>query len=186
MTAMTAHAPTKSDLIRETLRRRYPCADIPYGASKELAGELGVSRELVRQIVAKMHFVVAASVGYQCIDCGKPRPGHKGERRCLACYKANNRIELPCAWCGKPKTVVIGMFVGRFNAPSEKGRYKGNVFCDRVCHGQWLGYHPNKRKHVTAHGTNAEYQYGCRCRACKDAVAAYQREKRRKAREAAT
>ncbi len=46
---------SKTDLIEQILDERYVCETLPYGALQAIGREVGVTREYVRQVVARRH-----------------------------------------------------------------------------------------------------------------------------------
>lgn len=135
---------TKSDKIKEELRRRWPCQEIPWGGQTELAKEYGVTRELVRQLAVKLNYeqLKPTKTQYFCI-CGKEM---KSATICSDC----RQFEIPCEFCKSPVKRSIAaharkLLHGKHKVTDKDGNFKayaeytGRVFCNKICHGKWLG-----------------------------------------------
>ena len=123
------------------LQRRYPCQALPHGAQAELAQQFGVSHEWIRQVANKYGLTgrISTRTITVCGGCGKEM-ANKVRGICTAC----RRVELPCANCGKPKSVLASTLAARINASEKRAAagqpvYTGRVYCDRKCYGQWFG-----------------------------------------------
>ncbi|MFC1925659.1 hypothetical protein ACFLW2_03065 [Chloroflexota bacterium] len=122
--------------------------DLPYST---IAGEVGVTRERVRQIARRNGYPPRSRILKQkiCPVCGKafftrnlhcsPGCGYKARRK---------RIVISCNQCGKPIERTPGTM------RSKSGKY----FCNRVCFGRWAwdNYSMTRkgRKPVTAGSTS--------------------------------
>ena len=150
---------TKSEQVRKALRERYPCAVAPKGAQLAMAVEFGVTRQRISQIMKEMAFSIAPGVNrthpYVCV-CGAPVRSDR--RLCLKC----RFVELPCAWCGKPKKKSVAALTRQMTTENEKRAarglplHTGIVFCDHKCHGSWFGvYHGwGTRPHTSRKGAS--------------------------------
>lgn len=110
----------------------------------ELAEQLGISREYVRQLVGELHLrhLLGVRIRKQlavCSECGKTLDRHtpiKEGQVCRKCYY--KRLEerkrtLICDWCGKD----FKRGLSEVNA-SIKNKYKRS-FCSQRCLGKWVG-----------------------------------------------
>lgn len=93
------------DQVLAIVAKRWPCMEVPRGGLSELAAEVGVSRERVRQIVR------AEGIGKRLKGPPPPRPCkwcglpvlRKNYRYCAAC----SAIPCICETCGKAFTTNV-------------------------------------------------------------------------------
>lgn len=134
--------PTKSDLIREVLRRRYPCQEIPQGHLTKIGQEFGVTRELVRQVARKMN------IGWQPNRVTKRRLckagcGEVPDKKMLYCDGCRE-IPVSCSVCGTVFRLPRNQFLKRLapnltNWNSTGRRIREEWFCSRACSGSFVG-----------------------------------------------
>jgi hypothetical protein len=125
---------------------------------KEIGRAHGISRERVRQLLARASARLGSPISAACSDCGAPirrstsrrvvcracaarRARARTCRRCGAAFTRDGaayaycpacRTETrPCAACGRPVTRDRGR---------DQSSFRNQMwFCDRVCFGQWAG-----------------------------------------------
>ncbi|MBI4288042.1 MAG: hypothetical protein HY671_06410 [Chloroflexi bacterium] len=134
--------------IGESSRRvaelRLQSPDMP-GA--EIARQLGISRERVRQILAKRRLPtrVKWAPKNRCSRCNARLRDRTKTGLCLRCLKERRHMEghtkLVCEVCG----VSFERRASRVRAQAKRGYV--HTFCGKVCQGRWLGaqrgsYHP--------------------------------------------
>jgi len=110
----------------------------------ELAEELGVSREYVRQVVNELHLrhLLGVKIRKQlalCPECGESLSRHTPNREgqvCIKCYlkkMEKRKRTLTCDTCGKE----FKRTSSEVNASINR-KYK-HSFCSRRCFGKWAG-----------------------------------------------
>ena len=181
---------TKSEQIREILLRRYPCAEIPYGALAEIAREVGSTTELVRQQALKLGMATSVPVSKEVRLCagGCGTPVGPVKDFCNSC----TWIDLPCEECGalvrRQASALANAVEGSRRRHERTGNplATGRAFCNRECFGRWVSKY-RKRNAASGgvrsapgpeewHGTVRGYGYlHCRCEACCAANTAYKR-----------
>ncbi len=129
-------------LIQQLLSRNHGV--IPRGAMAEIAAEAGVSREYVRQIMAKAThgtYLVENKPPRLCRKCGLPlsvRTPTESRRRTTGYHRRCYEPVLyrgKCGWCGKE---IVKHPIGASKS--------GLRFCNRVCRSRWsLRAHPPER-----------------------------------------
>lgn len=182
---MTYQEHSTSALVLKELERRYPDKQVPYGAFTDIASDLGVTRELARQVAQHNGFTRKQRIKYVrvCSSCSARLSRGPG-MFCPDCVK----IPVACDICGtitrRYKGQVLKVFDVGYNAKrAENGLslYSGErMFCSHACFGKWAGKnggwgnpnHPshNRPPREPKHGTYNEYvNYKCRCALCKEA-----------------
>lgn len=137
--------PTKKELIRVALEKRFPCGVATPAAWTIIAEEFDCSRELVRQVAVSSGI---ASVGTTnrnsapkklCAVCGKALWPTNSGATCAPC----RWVELPCAACGLPVRRRASDIAYRFSdAGRDKwGERSERVFCNRRCFGVYHAKH---------------------------------------------
>jgi hypothetical protein len=179
--------PTRSELVAARLEEIAWDGRIARGRPAEVARELGVSRELVRQVMVRLELELAspAQPGV-CATCGGPtRPGKSycsprcaGER-----LRRYHDVGAVCIACGTA-------FVWTAAAQQQRvqNARQGQIrrlpveapVCSRTC-GHRVSVELRNRERVPKHGTVAEYRRGCRCGLCREANTAYARARRERA-----
>ena len=112
----------------------------PNKSATEIAIEVGISRERVRQILTKLGLPTKVRNPYiprHCRDCGRILSKTTKGVLCFACFNLQRRketlAELTCFQCRK----TFYRSKALHNIKKEKG-YK-HTFCNRKCLGRWLG-----------------------------------------------
>lgn len=121
---------TKSDRVRALLAERYACGEIPTGELTVVANEVGVTRELVRQLARKGGYTrLYKQPTPRLCECGGTL--QKGRKWCENCLL----IPVACDVCGKvvrrPRAAIL-------RSVSDH-RYKGRQFCSKTCVGVFAG-----------------------------------------------
>lgn len=147
---------SKALAIRAAIEERYgACAVMPYGTCTTLGNEFGVTREYARQIALAMGKPGPGRIGKRnprpaCASCGTEMSLYRKNPLCADCLY----IEIPCAWCEKPKRVLASDYVRRLgrtlSTPTGPATYTGRVFCDRRCFATWVGKRNRKQKEPAA------------------------------------
>lgn len=118
------------DQVMEIVARQYPCGSAPDGALSEIAREVGVSRERVRQIVRSAGIgwmpKHPAKVHRPCRLCGLPVMTPR-KLHCEACRS----IPAVCATCGKSFTMTATRL--KTDLRDSRRRNAGAIFCSRAC-----------------------------------------------------
>jgi predicted RNA-binding Zn-ribbon protein involved in translation (DUF1610 family) len=102
----------------------------------EIAREIGISRERVRQLRVKLGVPRNVKLSNRCFDCGKPM--RAGRKRCPECHQAFKDAQwasMRCDNCGKEYVIRAS----RARAKSKKGsKYD---FCSKRCQGLYAASH---------------------------------------------
>ncbi|MFC1925450.1 hypothetical protein ACFLW2_02000 [Chloroflexota bacterium] len=121
-----------------------------------IAGEVGVTRERVRQIARRNGYPPRNGVLKQkiCPVCGDAYYTKNLYCSSSCRYQANlKRVVINCHHCGQPVERTPG------NMRSKSGRY----FCNRGCFSRWMSKrhsrHPKERRHLAG---DFEYEVGSR------------------------
>lgn len=130
-TKPTAH--DNPNALSTAERIRLILAENPNQTLEQVAEQVRVSRERVRQIQARhgLKRQTPKMATQYCAGCGTPWVSARGERlnkraMCRRCLMAQRREEVLCDYCGTP---LIRM----------KNRRTKMAFCNRKHLGKWLG-----------------------------------------------
>lgn len=112
------------------LRKLRPC--LP---AAEIARQVGISRERVRQILSKLGLPTDTRVSRLCIVCSKRLNGKANYKYCSKdCQYQDSHILVRCDNCGNLKQV------GKSHIITQTKRYQ-HFFCSKYCRSQWAGNH---------------------------------------------
>ncbi len=131
---------TVTAVVREkvviALRKSNPCATL-----EEIGGDVGVTRERVRQILNKANLPTKKYITtYLCNHCGDPIPRrrtYQNPKFCSTkCYSAYSRIQIACTFCGTLKEYRAKEVTWKIE---NRGRSSSLFFCSKQCQGKWFG-----------------------------------------------
>ncbi len=137
---MQKHGITQAKVIR--FRKDNPCM-----SCASIARKVGVSRERVRQLLARSHLRTRVKVSKTCSGCGKRLSYNTITGLCRQCLSAQAHITLVCDYCGKEFTRLACMLTYQIG----KRGYQ-HVYCNRKCVGKVAG----EKYGFAAHPENAE------------------------------
>ena len=110
----------------------------PRMLAAEIAEQVGVSRERVRQILNSEGLPTRIAPRLRpCKVCGNPITNNNAKYYCsMACLTKDHQVSLVCSICGKPFKIRTCDYEHRLR------HKKTNLwFCSKVCQGKWLGQH---------------------------------------------
>lgn len=129
----------------------------PEATLKQIAAKFGITRERVRQILAKANLPTRHRTPgksyYACNNCGRVFPPHGSRSPNIFCswecfklyHQANKFATLACDECGK-------LFKLRYTQLSARVKHgQKHFFCSRSCNGRSVG----KNYGFSAHPENA-------------------------------
>ena len=128
----------REDIVR--IRRQEPCATL-----QNIGSRCGVTRERVRQILAKEGLPTAKITGY-CRECGEPLT-QKYQRycpnKCFNIYRQRMKnILVSCSYCGN----LFPRERSAINAMAARD-YQ-HAFCNHICHAKWISKNRRSRKGI--------------------------------------
>lgn len=121
--------------VIETQRMRQ---DNPTAKAIDMARDIGVSRERVRQILTSLSLPTSFRRHWFCKDCGKRVASYA--IRCRECYTKSRYTYYTCEECGSIKRIRI----------SDLKRLHPR-FCSRKCQGKWFGRTYGRGHHADAY-----------------------------------
>ncbi len=137
MLAKTPKNRTISEQSIEIAKMRH---DNPCLTLQQIGNKYGISRERVRQVLAKQGAITKhyhEKILYTCLNCGKVTPNKSGicSKKCKTDY---NQITLICDNCGKLFNRVKNDII----RASNNENYKGHQFCNNTCFGEYKRTYP--------------------------------------------
>ena len=122
---------TRAFLLMAAFKERYPCQEVPYGASAALAVEFGLSRERARQIRnAYGASLIHKDARAHCMRCGAVMGKGSARELCRSCLY----VDVVCDQCGTLFKRLASSYLGRNANGYMKGLYTGRAFCSRACY----------------------------------------------------
>jgi hypothetical protein len=122
------------------LRRASPCATL-----QEIGDKVGLSRERVRQILAKEELSTNhCVVNRDCSECGKHIRSNNKTGMCDDCLYKMNAIPLVCSNENCGKLFYRRKYIILRNVRRYPGKY---VFCSKKCQGEHLSKHSGFNSH---------------------------------------
>lgn len=124
--------------------------DHPGLTLQSIATEFMVTRERVRQILAKAHIPTTRSPqhpAFSCQECQRPMRAARSRTGLpiLTCPECNTRkrwTTRQCVTCGAPVRRSVKRLAWRAtSATAIRAGYTGRVFCNPHCFGTWIGKH---------------------------------------------